>query len=121
MSYELNYTFENDYLSIKLKADNNFETSNALWRDLYELSIKYNCKNILVISNSEPLSTMSAYDHASMIKETGITYQYRIAWLEMNPEAREIDKFIENVLANRGIVQAKLFLDEPEAKKWLLR
>ena len=64
---------------------------------------------------------MPAFDHSSLLKEIGFTFQYRIAWIEKNPETIEIDKFIETVLYNRGIVQAKLFLDESEAKMWLLK
>jgi hypothetical protein len=63
---------------------------------------------------------MPAFDHAKLIRETGFTIQYRFAWVEKNPETLEIDKFIENVLANRGIIQAKLFEEESEAKEWLL-
>jgi hypothetical protein len=32
----------------------------------------------------------------------------------------ELDKFIKTVLANRGLIQARVFSDEAEAREWLL-
>lgn len=44
--YELDPTLKGEYLSVRLKADNSYEASEALWKELYQLSIKYDCKKI---------------------------------------------------------------------------
>ncbi len=120
MTYVMSFTVENDFLRIQLKADSSFETSKRFWTELYDLCGKHDRTKILVISDSEPVKTLPAFDHAALLIETGFTIQHRVAWVETNPVGMEIDKFIENVLVNRGIIRAKLFSEESDAKKWLL-
>jgi hypothetical protein len=43
-----------------------------------------------------------------------------MAWVELNPFAQEIDRFIENVLINRALIQTKVFCHETETRDWLL-
>ena len=116
----MNITVEDEFLYVHLKADNSYETSKRFWAELYDSCTKHNRKRILVVSESEPIGTMAGYDHHKLIKDTGFTFRYCVAWVEKNPEAFEITKFIEDVLANRIIIQAKLFLHESEARVWLL-
>ena len=54
-----------------------------------------------------------------MFRDLGIYGQFRIAWVERNPEAKDAVKFAETVLYNRGL-PGKVFDDEDEARQWLL-
>ncbi len=121
MSLEFNYKIQEKYIHVRLKADNNFETSKKLWNEIYDLCKKNNLNKILIISNSEPLNIMPAFEHHKLIKDIGFTFDYIVAWVEKNPNTIEVDKFIENVLVNRSIINAKLFSEESEAISWLLK
>ena len=120
MSYEMYITFENEYLRVRVTAQDNYETSLKFFKELAKACEAYKCRNILAISDSTPLETMEAYDHAEILREAGFTIKHRIAWVEKNAKAREMDKFIETVLVNRAVIQVKIFSDESEAKQWLL-
>jgi hypothetical protein len=120
MGYEMGVTFEGNFLCVRVTAESDYQTSLQFFTELARACEEYKCRNILGISNSTPLKTMEAFDHPEILKKAGFTYKYRLAWVELNPEAREMDKFIENVLANRAIIQARVFSDESEARQWLL-
>jgi hypothetical protein len=120
MSYEMDVTFEGDHLYLHVTAEDSYETSLKFFGDLIGECRKCDCERILVVSDTTPLTTMAAYDHHEILSNVGFTFSHRIAWVEINPEAREMDKFIEDVLVNRCIIQVKIFSDESEAKQWLL-
>lgn len=120
MISNLDIKFKGDFLFVQVTAEDDYQTSVEFFTKLAKACEEYECKNILVISNSTPLDTIDAFDHAKIISDVGLTLSHRIAWVELNPEAREMDKFIENVLANRALIQVRIFSDEAEARKWLL-
>ena len=75
---------------------------------------------VLGLANTtKPLQTIEAYDHAKIFTQLGITQKYRIAWVELNPDAYDTTHFIETVLKNRGL-PSHLFTDVSQAKEWLL-
>lgn len=121
MSYDAETTFEGEYVCVQVNADDSYETSIRFFNELARACEKYECRKILVLSNSTPLGTMDAYDHGKIIREAGFTIKHRMAWIELNPKAKEMDEFIETVLTNRGVIRAKLFSEVSEAKLWLLR
>ena len=121
MGYEMDVTFEGEFLRVNVTAEDDYETSLKFFTELAQACKEYKCLNILVISNSTPLKTMEAFDHAKILEEVGFTHKHRLAWVEMNPNAREMDKFIETVLVNRNVIQVQVFSNEAEAKQWLLR
>jgi hypothetical protein len=120
MSYEMDVTFAGDHLYVHVTAEDSYETSLKFFEELIGECRKYDCEKMLVVSDSTPLSIMTAYDHHKILSNVGFTCSHRIAWVEMNPKAIKMDKFIENVLGNRGIIQVKIFSDESESKQWLL-
>ena len=61
---------------------------------------------------------MDGYDHADLVLELGIGSRYKIAFAELNDEARPATEFVETVLMNRGL-PGKLFATEKEAREWL--
>ena len=119
MISKLEIKFKSDFIYVNVCAEDDYQTSMEFFTKLSAACEKYECKNVLVISDSTPLDTMDAYDHAQIISDAGLTLSHRIAWVELNPEAREIDRFIENVLTNRAIINIRLFDDESEAREWL--
>ena len=116
----MDVTFEGKFLRVRVTVEDDYQTSMEFFTKLAGPCAEYNCRNILVISDSIPLAMMDAYDHAKIIKEAGFTIKHCLAWVEMNPKAREMDKFIETVVVNRGLIQVWLFSDESEARTWFL-
>ena len=64
------------------------------------------------------VSTYIWYKVGARNEQLGITGDYRIAWVELNPKAFDAVYFVETVLVNRGYM-ARLFSDVDEAKEWL--
>jgi hypothetical protein len=64
---------------------------------------------------------MDAFDHLKILEEVGLTYQYRIAWVDQKtPTARGLE-FVETVVVkNRGLANGRLFSNVEDAKSWLL-
>lgn len=54
-----------------------------------------------------------------MFSEVGIDGRFRIAWVELNPVAKEPVRFIEDVLLNCSL-PGKVFDTVDEARPWLL-
>jgi hypothetical protein len=121
MYLELDHDQHDHYIRVVLKADNKIDTSREIWARIFSLCQKTNMKSVLVISDSEPVEIVPAYQHADIVQQAGFTFDYRVAWIEKNAAAYDIDAFIENVLFNRGIIQAKLFRNEEDALGWLLQ
>lgn len=117
----IDITKEDKYILARLTGENSYAIGLELWRGIIKACNDYQCFNILGISDTEPLSTMDAFDHEKIFRETGVTLKHRIAWVEKNPAAWEVMKFIENVLKNRSMVNGRLFTDVAEAKAWLLK
>jgi hypothetical protein len=44
-----------------------------------------------------------------------------IAWVDQNPAAKQLLRFVETVLKNRSVFKGGLFENVEEAKKWLLK
>jgi len=54
------------------------------------------------------------------IDQTRNSRNYRIAWVETNPEIIDIISFTETVLKNRGL-PGQLFTNVSDAEEWLLK
>ena len=117
---EIIITFEGDYVQAIANGDKDFEYSSKLWTEVVQACQDNNCLKVLGIANTRtPLQTMEAYKNADLFRELGLTHDYRIAWVELNPESYDALYFAETVLVNRGM-PVRLFADEEQAKKWLL-
>ena len=120
MKNEIVITFEGTHVQAIANGEKDFEYSTQLWTNIVQACHDNNCRKILGIANTtKPLRTMEAYQHADLFRELGLTHDYRIAWVELNPDAYETTYFVETVLVNRGF-PGRLFEDEVQAKKWLL-
>ena len=75
---------------------------------------------ILGIANIDAPSSSDAYDHASVFAAAGVDSKYRIAWVELNPEAKESASLAEIVIRNRDLATPRTFGSEKKARNWLL-
>ena len=64
---------------------------------------------------------MDSVKHQQLLQDFSITRQYKIAWVELNPNEIDSVKFLEDFMLNRCAVRGKLFRDVEEAKNWLLK
>lgn len=122
MPYQMSVTFEGDHVLAHSVGDKNYQTSVALWQEIVKTCEEYHCFSILGIGEStSPMPTMDAFNHTKLFEDFQITHKYRIAWVELNPQAVNSVKFLETVLLNRGKLNGKLFHAVDEAKRWLLQ
>lgn len=120
MKNELVITFEGDYIQIISNGEKNYEFSRRVWSGAVVACEKFDCYDVLGIADTTiPLTASEGYEHADLFEQLGIDSKYRIAWVEKNAEAYQAVYFVETVLFNRGF-PGRVFLDEAEAKEWLL-
>ncbi len=114
-------TFHGDHVRVDTRAtDRDMDFAKALWRAVKHACIENDCFNVLGVSLApRDAPTMYAYAYAEMFKEVGITGRFRIAWVELNVEAKATTRFTETVLLNRGF-RGGAFDTEEEALQWLL-
>ncbi|HRZ40967.1 MAG TPA: hypothetical protein P5246_08160 [Candidatus Omnitrophota bacterium] len=121
MNYKIDITFKADHLFVQVSGEDSYETTLDIVKRIVAACEQYHCYNVLGVSDMKnPLDTMDAYEFQTIFKEAGVTFKHRFAWAQLNPEAREVLKFAETVLKNRGMLNGRLFADPDEAKKWLL-
>ena len=112
-------TFEGDHLRAEIEAEKSIAWAQQFWGDIVEACKKHNSYNVLGLSYSmTPMPFLDAYDHIQMFRELGIDSKYRIAYVELNPQAVEIVRYVSDAFFNRGI-PARLFDTEDEARAWL--
>ena len=120
MRNRVTVTFEGDHIQALSDGDKNLEFATELWTQIATMSKKHNCFNILGIANTTtPMEAVDGYDHARLFRDLDIQHDYRIAWVELNPDAVDMAMFIETVLVNRGL-PGRLFSTVNEAKAWLI-
>ena len=120
MKNEIIVTFEGNFIKVISNGEKNYEFALRLWSEVVSACRKNGCYKILGIAKTtRSVGTIEAYNHAQLFHDLGITQKYRIAWVELNPEAQETVDFIETVLWNRGL-PGRVFFDILEAEKWLL-
>jgi hypothetical protein len=121
MKHELIITFENDYVQIISNGEKSFESSLKIWTNAVKVCQKHNCFKVLGVASSTKMhTTIESYQHGALFHQINIDHKFKIAWVELNPDAISSIKFIETVLLNRGY-NVKLFQDVEEAKTWLLK
>jgi len=120
MHNKLEITFEGDHILVIADGDKDYRYMDRLWRELAAACEKYDCYNVLGIANtSTPVEAVDGYDLAALFRELNIGQNYRIAWVELDEDARDTAAFVQTVLANRGL-PGLLFDTEADARKWLL-
>lgn len=122
MRDEIIVEYEGDYVHARHYGQNNYDISLELWRRIMAACKEHNCFKILGENfTSEALSTMDAFNHLKILEEVGLTFQYRVAWVDQKTPTAKGLEFVETVVVkNRGLANGRLFSDVEEAKRWLL-
>lgn len=117
-SFTVNY--KKDFVLIVSNGEKTIEFAREVIATAVKVCTTNSNYQILGISNTtKPVSLWEGYQYHEIFKEAGISYAYKIAWVEENSEFIDIYRFIETVLINRGL-PGKVFTDTNEAKHWLL-
>ena len=112
-------TVDNNLVRVYLTGREDMEVAMRLWPQIAETCERLQCFNVLGIAETtQPLETLDAYKHAELFEQLGINHKYRIAWVELNPQAFMATAFAETVLHNRGL-PGRLFSSEADARRWL--
>ena len=120
MPYTLEITFEGDHIRVVADGDKDYRFMDRTWREIAAACEKHDCYNVLGIADtSTPVEVVDGYDLVALFGELNIGQNYRIAWVELDQDARDMTTFVQTVLANRGL-PGLLFETEAEARKWLL-
>jgi hypothetical protein len=76
-----------------------------------------NC--LIVLDLAGNLTAMDSFDMVSVSEEVGWKRDYRVAFVNLNPESLESAQFTEIVAGNRAY-PLRVFGNEEDAKDWLL-
>jgi len=120
MRNKLEITFKGDHVLVIADGDKDYRFMERLWSETAAVCEQHACYNVLGIANtSTPVEAVEGYELAGIFRELNIGQNYRIAWVELDEDARDLVAFVQSVLANRGL-PGLLFDTEAEARKWLL-
>ena len=117
-----NYTiaYEGDHIRATTRAEKSIAWARKFWGDTVEACHQHSCYDVLGVSYSlTPMPFLDAYEHIQLFRDLGIDSKYRIAWVELNPQAVEIVRYVGDALFNRGL-PGEVFSTEEAARAWLL-
>jgi len=123
MDSRFTVTFHGDHVRIDTDAEKNLDYATALWTEVLKVCGKHDCYYVLSVSNAPgPMPAFDGLAHADLFRELQIDSKFRIAWAELNNDARDATRFTETVLYNRGLSAGniKVFETEEDARTWLL-
>ena len=119
MTETIKITFEGDHIRAESRGEKSIEWSRRLWTAIIDVCKANDCYKVLGISESLTIMPiMDGFDHVELFRELGIDTKYRIAWVELNPDALKTVRFVDAALFNR-LLPGRLFMTEEDAKKWL--
>ena len=119
MTGTMKITFEGDHIRAESRSEKSIEWSRTFWSAVLEACLENDCYKVLGISESLTIMPiMDGFDHVELFRELGINTKYRIAWVELNPDALKTVRFVDAALFNR-LLPGRLLKTEEEAKKWL--
>ncbi len=120
MDGQFEMVFKDRYLEVTSTGHKHIDFSRRLFTAIRDACQAQDCYRVLGIGeSSEPMQISDAYDHADMFNDVGIDGRFRIAWVELNPVAKEPIRFIEDVLFNRSL-PGRVFDNVDDARTWLL-
>jgi hypothetical protein len=118
---QITITHEGDHIKVISDGEKSYQFAETLWSLVKDECHKNQCFNVLGIAKTTvPIETYDALEMADLFERLEIDEKFRIAWVELNPEAYRTIFFIESVLSNRGL-PGRVFLDVEEARNWLLK
>ena len=117
---EYSIEFRGDHLLVHSDGEKDFDFVQRMWNDIAAACSKHDCRRVLGVGNTtRPVSISEAYDHAQLFHDLDLISGFRVAWVELNPEFRDTQRFIDTVCYNRGI-PGRAFDSIDEARDWLL-
>jgi hypothetical protein len=120
MTTTMTITFQGDHLRAESRGEKSIAWSRKLWGEVVDACAANDCYRVLGISESlTVMPILDGFDHVALFRELGINTTYRIAWVELNPDAIKTVRFVDAALFNR-MLPGRLFKTEEEAKTWLL-
>ena len=120
MNNKIEVTFEGDHIRVIADGDKDYRYMDQGWRAVAAACELNDCYNVLGIAKTTtPVEAVEGYELPRLFQELGIDQRYRIAWVELNDDARDVIMFVQTVLANRGL-PGLIFDTEEEARVWLL-
>ncbi len=119
MSFTKEISFEGDHVRAVSIGEKSIDTARELWTAIVQACEEHQCYRVLGIANStKAMPIIDGFDHVALFRELGIDTNYRIAWVEQNPDSIKSIKFVDAALFNR-MLPGRVFSDEDEAKAWL--
>jgi hypothetical protein len=120
MNNKIEVTFEGDHIRVVADGDKDYHYMDQLWRDVTAQCELNNCYNVLGVGRTTtPVEAVEGYELPALFQELNVDQRYRIAWVELDDDARDVVTFVQTVLANRGL-PGLIFDTEKEAREWLL-
>lgn len=119
--YFIKFEHRPEYLYAYVTGEkDNIEISSQYWNEVAEECSRNNYKKVLVEEDiSETVATvLELYQFAAELPKYGFSGIY-IAFVDRYIEQNDLNKFVELVASNRGLM-GKVFNDVTEAEKWLL-
>lgn len=119
MTMTVTITFEGDHIRAESSGEKSITWARKFWTEIVETCAANECYKVLGISESiTVMPIIDGFDHVALFKELGINTKYRIAWVELNPDAIKTVKFVDAALFNR-MLPGRVFKDEEAARIWL--
>jgi|GEM_PF-1606548 len=110
---------KDDYIQVHANGAKTLEFATSMWREVVKRCRTKKIYKILGIAlTSDPLKKQEAKDLLPLFKELGLDQNYKIAWVELNPEYYEVILYAESLMSSNG-VDAKFFYEVSHAKAWL--
>ncbi|MGI9262206.1 MAG: hypothetical protein ACR2QR_09235 [Woeseiaceae bacterium] len=120
MGLDYNISYEHPLINVRTAGTFDFLKAYEMWEAIVVASDSNNCNRILGVSNlDEPMPSMDAYDHLSILQSVGVTEKHNIAWVAGKPNLLDKLRIIETVLRNRGSINMRVFESVTEARRWL--
>lgn len=120
MHNRIEVTFEGDHVHVIADGDKDYRSMDQVWREVSAACELHDCYNVLGIAKTTtPVEAVEGYELPGLFQELNIDQRYRIAWVELNEDSRDVLSFVQTVMANRGL-PGLLFNTEEEAREWLL-
>ena len=110
-----------DYIQVHANGAKTLEFATSMWREVVKRSRTKKIFKILGIAlTSDPLKKQEPNSLLPLFKELGLDQNYKIAWVELNPEFYDIILYSESLMSSNG-VDAKFFYEVGHAKAWLIK
>ncbi|MBT8235018.1 MAG: hypothetical protein KJO04_02400 [Bacteroidia bacterium] len=110
-----------DYIQVHANGAKTFEFAASMWQEVVKrCNTEKKFKILGIALTSDPLKKEEADNLLPFFKELGLDQNYKIAWVELNPEYYDIILYSESLMSSNGI-DAKFFYEVGHAKAWLNR